>query len=68
MAMAVIATPVGAAGVTTETQDVRGQGSGGPVVAEDGPRLQRSDNGLTAKLTMPTPEPGTYNYPPFGPS
>lgn len=64
MATAVIVTPAGAASVTTETQDVRGQGSGGPVVAEDGAMLQRSDNGLSAKLTMPTPEPGTYNYPP----
>jgi hypothetical protein len=65
MATAVIVTPAGAASVTTETpQDVRGQGSGGPVVAEEGAMLQRSDNGLSAKLTMPTPEPGTYNYPP----
>jgi hypothetical protein len=64
MATAVSVTPAGAAGVTTETRDVRGQGPGGPVVAEDGAMLQRSDNGLSAKLTMPTPEPGTYNYPP----
>jgi hypothetical protein len=64
MATALIVTPAGAAGVSTETNDVRGQGAAGPVVAADGASLQRSDNGLSAMLTMPTPEPGTYNYPP----
>jgi hypothetical protein len=64
MATALIVTPAGAAGVSTETSDVRGQGSAGPVVAVDGAVLRRSDNGLSAMLTMPTPEPGTYNYPP----
>jgi hypothetical protein len=52
------------AGVTSQTADVSGQGAGGPVVAEDGATLQRSANGLSAKLRMPTPEPGTYAYPP----
>jgi hypothetical protein len=54
----------GAAGIDTQTADVRGQGPGGPVVAEHGATLQRSDNGLSVKLRMPTPEPGSYMYPP----
>jgi hypothetical protein len=60
----VLAAPAGATGVTTETRDVFGQGPGGPVVSVGGAMLQRSGNGLSAKLTMPTPEPGTYDYPP----
>jgi hypothetical protein len=52
------------AGVTTETADVVGQGSGGAVVSDDGATLQRSATGLSARLSMPTPEPGTYMYPP----
>jgi hypothetical protein len=52
------------AGVTSESADVVGQGAAGPVVSDDGATLQRSDNGLSAKLRMPTPEPGTYRYPP----
>ena len=59
-----VAAPAGAAGVTTETQDVLGQGVPGPVYAAGGATLQRSATGLTATLTMPTPEPGTYVYPP----
>ena len=54
----------GASGVTNESADVFGQGPGGPVVSDDGATLQRSDNGISVKLTMPTPEPGTYMYPP----
>lgn len=56
--------PFAEAGVSTETRDVFGQGMGGPVVSPDGATLRRSDNGLSVKLTMPTPEPGTYMYPP----
>lgn len=52
-----------AAGVTTETADVIGQGPTGGVVSEDGAVLRRSDNGLSVKVTMPTPEPGSYSYP-----
>lgn len=51
------------AGVTTETEDVFGQGMTGPVVSPGGATLQRSDSGLSVKLTMPTPEPGSYFYP-----
>lgn len=64
LAAVTVVTAVGAASVDTQTADVRGQGPGGPVVAEDGATLQRSDSGLSAKLNMPTPEPGTYLYPP----
>ena len=52
------------AGVSTETGDVFGQGMTGPVVSSGGATLKRSENGLSVKLTMPTPEPGTYMYPP----
>src|SRR3970040_2755544 len=64
LAAVTVVTAVGAASVDTQTADVRGQWPGGPVVAEDGATLQRSDSGLSAKLSMPTPEPGTYLYPP----
>lgn len=60
----VMAVPANAAGATTETRDVFGQGLGGPVVAAGGAVLTRSDTGLVARLTMPTPVPGTYLYPP----
>jgi hypothetical protein len=64
LAAVTLVAAAGAAGVDTQTADVRGQGAGGPVVAQDGATLQRSDSGLSAKLSMPTPEPGTYLYPP----
>ncbi|MGH3119016.1 MAG: hypothetical protein ACRDQ2_18265 [Gaiellales bacterium] len=41
-----------------------GQGPGGPVASADGATLQRSESGLSARLSMPTPVPGTYMYPP----
>lgn len=53
-------------GVITETEDVFGQGGGGPVVAEDGSTIRRSKNGISMRLSMPTPEPGTYTYPESG--
>ncbi len=56
-------TAAGAAGVTTQTRDVVGQGMGGPVVSPDGATIQRSDSGVSAKLRMPTPEPDSYVYP-----
>lgn len=61
---AVTFATAGAAGVETQTADVFGQGPGGPVVADDGALLQRSANGINVKLSMSTPEPGSYNYPP----
>jgi hypothetical protein len=50
-------------GVTKQTADVFGQGTDGPTVAEDGATLQRTENGISAKVSMPTPEPGAYEYP-----
>ena len=50
-------------GAQTATEDVFGQGPDGPVVAEDGATLRRTDNSIQAKVRMPTPEPGTYEYP-----
>jgi hypothetical protein len=52
--------------VTFETTDVFGQGPGGPVVSPGGATLQRGDNGISVRLRMPTPQPGTYIYPPLG--
>jgi len=53
-----------AGGVGSQTSDVFGQGPGGPVVAEGGATLIRTAYGITAALKMPTPEPGSYDYPP----
>lgn len=50
-------------GVTTQVADVFGQGPGGPIVAEDGATLRRTDESLSMRLAMPTPEPETYTYP-----
>lgn len=49
--------------VTTQTEDVFGQGTDGEVVAEDGATLRRTKNGISMSLSMPTPEPRTYDYP-----
>lgn len=51
------------AGVVVETADVFGQGLMGPVVAEDGATIRRTANGISMRLAMPTPEPGSYVYP-----
>lgn len=50
-------------GVTTETAEVFGQGLGGAVVSGAQAKIRRSANGISATVTMPTPAPGTYNYP-----
>jgi hypothetical protein len=52
-----------AAGVDVQTADVVGQGPTGPLVSPDGARLTRTNNGLSGKVDMPTPQPGTYTYP-----
>lgn len=52
--------------VGVETADVFGQGSNGPVVAQDGATIRRTPNGISVKVSMPTPEPGTYDYPTGG--
>lgn len=43
--------------------DVFGQGPLGPVIAMDGARLVRTGNKLIISVRIPTPEPGSYNYP-----
>lgn len=50
-------------GVIIETTDVFGQGLMGPVVAEDGATIRRTSKGISMRLSMPTPEPGSYTYP-----
>lgn len=53
-------------GVFHQKTDVFGQGPAGPVVAENGATIRRTSNGISIKLRMPTPEPGTYEYPTQG--
>ena len=45
-----------------QTADVLGQGGDG-VYQEDGARLVRSETSLRIKWKVPTPAPGTYQYP-----
>lgn len=52
-----------ATGVTRQVTDVFGQGPDGPVVSENGAMLRRTDRSLSMTLSMPTPEPGEYDYP-----
>jgi hypothetical protein len=56
-----------AQGAVKQTMDVRGQGPAGPVVSVSGATLIRSTNGITISLSMPTPVPGSYIYPPANP-
>lgn len=63
-AMALVAsTAATAAANPWETEDVFGQGMAGPTVAEDGAKINRGATGISASVTMPTPEPGSYMYP-----
>ncbi len=57
-------TPPAAASVATDTADVIGQGPAGPVVSPNGATIGRNQTGISVKLTMPTPQPGSYDYPP----
>lgn len=57
------ATAAAAAASPWEPEDIVGQGIGGPTVAVDGAAIKRGANGLSASVSMPTPEPGTYAYP-----
>lgn len=59
-----LAAPASWGQTSKETVNVVGQGPGGPVVSVNGATLWRSNTGLSASLTMPTPAPGTYAYPP----
>jgi hypothetical protein len=63
VAALVAATAVTASANPWETEDIFGQGPAGDVVAEDGAKINRGAKGITASVTMPTPEPGTYVYP-----
>jgi hypothetical protein len=51
-----------------ETEDIFGQGLAGPTVAADGAMINRGAAGVSASVTMPTPEPGSYMYPGSGPN
>lgn len=55
-----------AGGNVKQTANVMNQGLTLPVVAENGAQVIRTSNGITISLTMPTPVPGSYNYPPTG--
>jgi hypothetical protein len=48
-----------------ETSDILDQG-GGPVLVENGAGLIRTSHGLSVRIAMPTPEPGSYTYPTAG--
>lgn len=58
----------GTPGVQVESTHVFGQGPEGPAVAGGEATLRRSPNGISVQLSMPTPEPGTYQYPTPGPT
>ena len=46
-----------------EAEDIFGQGMAGPTVAVNAAKINRGASGVTASVTMPTPEPGSYVYP-----
>ncbi len=46
-----------------ERADFAGQGGDGPTFAVDGARLVRADDGLRVQAVVPTPTPGSYEYP-----
>lgn len=46
-----------------QTTDVGEQGDAERSMAERGARLQRRSDGLSVDVVVPTPEPGTYEYP-----
>ena len=46
-----------------QTVDVSEQGQVGSVYEADGARLERRPDGLFVEVTVPTPEPGAYEYP-----
>ncbi len=50
-------------GAVKQTADVGGQG-GGPAISEDGGTVIRTKNGVSIAISMPTPMPGSYSYPP----
>lgn len=62
-----VSTQSHAQGAVKQTTDVNGQGIGGPLVSPNGATLIRKKNGISVAVSMPTPMPGTYNYPPANP-
>jgi len=64
VALLAISMQAHAQGASKSTVDVVGQGMDGPVVSEDGATIIRTNGGVTASLTMPTPLPGSYDFPP----
>lgn len=52
-------------GAVEETADIidQGEGTDGTILVEDGALLRRTPDGISAHVVMPTPEPGTYDYP-----
>lgn len=46
-----------------QTSGFPGQGGVEPALATDGAELERRDDGLVARVDIPTPEPGSYEYP-----
>ncbi|MGQ0848159.1 MAG: hypothetical protein ACT4OP_03430 [Actinomycetota bacterium] len=46
-----------------QTADVGGQGGAEPVLASGGARLLHRNDGLSAEVQVPTPQPATYKYP-----
>lgn len=50
-------------GSEAERSDVLGQGGEGPPLATGGAELFRSPDGLRARIDVPTPVPGSYEYP-----
>lgn len=54
-------------GAITQSVNLHGQGIGGPVVSRDGARLIRTPNGISIAVSMQTPVPFTYAYPPPNP-
>lgn len=63
VAAMVAASAATAAANPWEIEDIFGQGMGGPTVAVDGAKINRGASGISASVTMPTPEPGSYMYP-----
>lgn len=62
LVLAAFAAPaVAGAGAERETRDVLNQGGAG-VYAADAAILTRKPNGLSIKVSMPTPESGSYVY------
>lgn len=62
VALAATATAPAAAN-PWEHADLGDQGDEDTVLVADGAAIRRLDNGITAKVKMPTPAPGSYDYP-----